>query len=90
MFPAWRQSFQTSKEVYELQNFTNTNRKNYPKGSYFSYFLSSQWHKKSQNTVVTHQSTPYFSSQFFKTFVTHPPNINKLDTVVTPTPVLRP
>ena len=27
---------------------------------------------------------PYFSSQFFKIFVTHPPNINELDTVVTP------
>ena len=33
---------------------------------------------------------PYFLSPFFKTFVTHPPKINELDTVVTPTPVLRP
>ena len=46
--------------------------------------------QKSQNTVVTHPSNPYFSSPFFKTFVTLPPNINELDTVVTPTPVLRP
>ena len=27
---------------------------------------------------------PYFLSPFFKTFVTHPPKINELDTVVTP------
>ena len=27
---------------------------------------------------------PYFSPSFFETFVTHPPNINELDTVVTP------
>ena len=33
---------------------------------------------------------PYFLSPFFKTFVTHPPKINELDNVVTPTPVLRP
>ena len=44
--------------------------------------------QKNQNIVITRPSTPYFSSQFLKTFVTHPPNINELDTVVTPTPVL--
>ena len=33
---------------------------------------------------------PYFMSPFFKNFVTHPPKINELDTVVTPTLVLRP
>ena len=32
----------------------------------------------------------YFLLPFFKTFVTHPPKINELDTVVTSTPVLRP
>ena len=32
---------------------------------------------------------PYFLSPFFTTFVTHPPKINELDTVVTTTPVLR-
>ena len=32
----------------------------------------------------------YFLSPFFKPFVTHPPKINELDTVVIPTPVLRP
>ena len=32
----------------------------------------------------------YFLSPFFKTFVTHPPKINELNTVVTPTAVLRP
>ena len=35
-------------------------------------------------------SPPYVLSPFFKTFVTHPPKINELDTAVTPTPVLRP
>ena len=35
MFLAWRQSFQTSKDVYELRNYTNANRKNCPKGSVF-------------------------------------------------------
>ena len=53
-------------------------------------FLSSTVGRKSQNIVVTHPSTPYFMSPLFKTFVTHSPKINKLDTVVTPTPVLRP
>ena len=33
---------------------------------------------------------PIFLSPFFKTFVTHPPKINELDTVVTPTLILRP
>ena len=32
----------------------------------------------------------YFLLPFFNTFVTHPPKINELDTVVTSTPVLRP
>ena len=37
------QSFQISKEVYELRNFTNTNRKNCPKVSFSKWhFLSSQ------------------------------------------------
>ena len=37
------QSFQTSKEVDELRNFTCTNGKNYPKHSFLSgIFLSSQ------------------------------------------------
>ena len=47
-------------------------------------FLSSTVGRKSQNIVVTHPSTPYFLSSFFKTFVTHPPKINELDSVVTP------
>ena len=51
------------------------------------YFLN-----KKSLFVVTHPSTfllsptlppPYFLSPFFKTFVTHPPKISELDTVVT-------
>ena len=53
-------------------------------------FLISTVGRKSQNMVVTPPPPPYFLSLFFKTFVTHPPKINELDTVVTPTPVLRP
>ena len=55
-------------------------------------FLSSTEGRKSQNNDVTHPSTPppHFLSPFFKTFVTHPPQINELDAVVTPTPLLRP
>ena len=54
-------------------------------------FLLSTVGQKSQNTVVSHPSTPHFLSPFFTTFVTHPPKINELDTVVTnTTPVLRP
>ena len=34
--------------------------------------------------------SPYFSSPFFTTFVTHPPNINEWDTVVTATAVADP
>ena len=33
---------------------------------------------------------PPFLSPFFKTFVTHPPKINELDTAGTATPILRP
>ena len=87
----WWQSFQTSKEVYELRNFTNTNRKKLPKMQFFkvAFFVESV----AQKVTILLSPTlppPYFSSPFFKTFVTHPPNINELDTVVTPTPVLRP
>ena len=39
-------------------------------------FLLSTVGQKSQNMVVTHPATPLF-------FVTHPPKINELDTVVT-------
>ena len=49
-------------------------------------FLLSTIGQKSQNIVVTHPSTPYLLSPFFKTFVTHPPKINELDTAVTATP----
>ena len=35
-------------------------------------FLSTTVRQKSKNIVVTHPSTPYFLSPFFKTFVTHP------------------
>ena len=42
------------------------------------------------HVALEHPSTPYFSSLFFKTFVTHPLNINELVTFVTRTPVLRP
>ena len=91
MFLAWWQSSQTSKEVYELRNFTNTNRKNGPKCSFWrGTFFSSQWHKKVKILLSPTLPPPYFLSPFFKTFVTHPNNINELDTVVTPTLVLRP
>ena len=55
-----------------------------------AFFLSSTVGRKSLNIVVTHPSTPLFFVAILKTFVTHPPKINELDTVVTPTPVLRP
>ena len=54
------------------------------------HFLSSTVGQKSLNIDVTHPSTPNFLSPLFKIFVTHPPKINELDTVVTPTAVLRP
>ena len=54
------------------------------------HFLSSQQHKKVKILLSPTLPPPYFLSPFFKTFVTHPLNINELDTVVTPTPVLRP
>ena len=37
MFLAWRQSFHTNKEVYELQNFTNRNRKNAQKAVFLKW-----------------------------------------------------
>ena len=47
-------------------------------------FLSSTAGRNSLNIVVIHPSTPlFFVAPFFKTFVTHPPKINELDTVVT-------
>ena len=45
---------------------------------------------KSQNIVVTRPSTPLFFVAILQIFVTHPPKINELDTVLTATPVLRP
>ena len=46
--------------------------------------------KKSKYCCHPSFHPPIFCRHSFKTFVTHPPNINELDTVVTPTPVLRP
>ena len=46
--------------------------------------------KRSKIVVTYPPPPPNFSSPIFKTFVTHPPNINELDTVVTATPVRRP
>ena len=49
-------------------------------------------YRRTKDIVVTHPFTPppNFLSPFFKPFITHPPKINELDTVVTATPVLRP
>ena len=53
-------------------------------------FYRVQWDKKSKYCCHPPFHPPYFLSPFFKIFVTHPPKINDLDTVVTATPVLRP
>ena len=81
------QNFDKAFKVHELRNFTNTNRKKLPKIKFFkmTFFVEAVAYK-SQNIVVT---PPYFSSPFFKT-LSPTPSINKLDTVVIPTPVLRP
>ena len=47
------------------------------------FFLSRQWHKKVKILLSPTLPSPYFSLPFFKSFVTLPPNINELDTVVT-------
>ena len=49
------------------------------------HFLSSQKYKNVKILLSLTFPPPYFSSQLFKTFVTDLPNINQLDTVVTPT-----
>ena len=52
--------------------------KKLPKMQYFkvAFFCWDSVAKISQSIVVTHPSTPHSSLQFFKTFVTLPPNIN--------------
>ena len=93
-------------KLYELRNFTNTNRRNCPKRSFFNstnrqtrvknifrkvaFLLNTVGQKSKYGCHPPFHPPPHFLSPFFTNFVSHPPKINELDTVVTITPVLRP
>ena len=55
-----------------------------------AFFMEYSKTKRSKILLSPTLPHPPFLSPVFKTFVTHPPKINELDTAVTATPVLRP
>ena len=62
----------------------------YKKKKESGIFYLVQYNEKVKILLSPTLPAPYFLSPFFNIFVTHPPKINELDTVVTPTPVLWP
>ena len=84
------QSFQISKEVYELRNFTYTNAKNCQKCSFLSGIFCRASSIKSQNIVVTRPSTPLFFCRNFLKLLSPTLPILMNWILLSPPPVLRP